>query len=212
MSPVVMASVLTMSKPTRNVPKKHSSLPLWVSYPRSGSRWVKLVTATYYGKAGGSLYVHDHDRSVNLSLPHENILYLYRNPDNVVFSLMRAESIKNTDENVAKEARRVRDHYAKYFAASKQLIRYERFQQDFAAEFAKVALFFTGKPDFDKEILGKCLKCADKPLQMGGKQTAYFNKGILLPGYEKERQLFREKFGDLVWRTAVPPELRQHFL
>ena len=94
------------------------------------------------------MWFHDHDMESKLKLTHDNILYLYRDPCDVIFSLLMAErpkaiskfasaSVLELVENQIGLIRRHYDKYLKYIS-----IKYEDCKKDLFKEFKTILSFF----------------------------------------------------------------------
>ena len=82
--------------------KQNPDLPLLVSYPRTGSHWIRMIIEHYLQKpclprgfvldSATSFWAnHEHDKELILRNPLGKVLYLYRNPIDVVYSEMMYE-------------------------------------------------------------------------------------------------------------------------
>ena len=72
--------------------------PYLVSFPRTGSHWLRMVMERYFGRPSlvrvfyypernDFLTLHTHD--LELDVQRRNVIYLYRDPVETVFSQMR---------------------------------------------------------------------------------------------------------------------------
>lgn len=134
--------------------------PWLVSFPRSGSHFLSLCLEVYtdgaspisnfLGLSGKSLNVFrlhagefpsTHD--LELKLLFRNVIYLYRNPVDTLYSYLQYEGFPADEKHV----RMASDHWARHtrkwmFAEGKSrrktMVCYERLMKDFPGEFAKV--------------------------------------------------------------------------
>ena len=189
--------------------------PLLISYPRSGSNWLNCVLEVYFDRprlrAGHPTFIknfnkrkdymwfHDHDIPSDLIISHDNIMYLYRNPDDVIYSLLKAEHPKITDQLVNKQIRLLTNHYNKYLVGNikpKVITKYESLKDsNYQTEFSKIIKHLGGK-DIDKDKLDAAIKMVVKD-QVVKKQIdkRYFNEKMLKKRYEVERKAFKEQYG-----------------
>jgi hypothetical protein len=78
--------------------KRMDSLPLFISFPRTGAHWINCVMELYFDRPRlregrvtflnpnrtDWMWFHDHD--LDLQIRHNNVLYLYRDPIGTVHS------------------------------------------------------------------------------------------------------------------------------
>jgi len=127
--------------------------PFLVSFPRTGSHWLRMLSELYferptlvrpfhYRDSHDYLYLHHHD--VNLDLQRENVIYLYREPVATVYSQL---TYHNTDLDCEDSIRRTTDLYASHvekwlcretFTKHKTILNYEQLQADLIPEFKKL--------------------------------------------------------------------------
>jgi hypothetical protein len=120
-----------------------NKLPVLISYPRSGSNWFNAVIELYFDRprlrVGQSsflkdinstrdyMWFHDHDIQSILNLPHNNIAYLYRNPSDVIYSLLTAESKPINKKTIDHQISLLSKHYNKYLGTpTKCTLKYEK--------------------------------------------------------------------------------------
>lgn len=215
------------------VMEKHK---MFISYPRSGSNWVNCVMELYFNrprlrrgantfmknkkKRHDFMWFHDHDIFSKLKLRHENYIYLYRNPVNVIYSLLKAEHkiaqpyLKITDELVDKQINLLREHYKKYLldGKAKVIIKYETLKNNHN-EFEKFAKFMNpGLKNFEKEKLEKAIKAVTKEgLAKSEPDKRYFNTNMLSDEYEEDRAKFSEKYLERINSELITDELKRFF-
>jgi hypothetical protein len=139
---------------------------LLVSFPRTGSHWLRvlmelyfekpsLVRVFYYPERKDYLTYHTHD--MKLDIEHPTVLYLYRDPVDTIYSHLRYHKESVDDRNrVSYWSDIYGRHLDKWlakegFTRKKTVLRYENFKADMATEFAKVTQHFG--MDLDKEKL-----------------------------------------------------------
>ena len=195
-------------------------MPVFISYPRSGSNWLNSIMELYFDRPRLRLgptsflkdrdsrcdfmWFHDHDITSELRISHDNILYLYRDPCDVIFSLLMAEHDKITKELVEAQIKLIKAHHKKYLSGRYPVICYERCKEDLANEFKTVVHFFSHDDGLvmrvDKE---KLLACADevKKSKLINKAVdkRYFNQNMMSAEYERKREGFRKLYEQLIY-------------
>jgi len=141
--------------------------PVLVSFPRTGSHWLRmlmelyfrkpaLVRAFYYKDATDFTCYHTHD--MELDVERRNALYLYRGPVHTIYSQLRYYK-----EDVDDPARIMHwttlygKHLAKWlfketFTNKKTILTYEGLKQDIDMEFDKVCRHFGEKLEKDRLV------------------------------------------------------------
>jgi hypothetical protein len=165
------------------------------------------------------MWFHDHDITSKLKVQHKNIIYLYRDPDQTIFSLLKAEHPKITDELVDKQIGLLKAHYKKYLLGkgAKVIVRYERFKKEGdvqLAEFAKFAKFMDPKKFTKintKELMAALAKAKKEAIIRREPDRRYFNKRMLSEEYEKERKEFLGKYSSHIWDKLLIDELKDFF-
>jgi len=193
--------------------------PILVSFPRTGSHWLRLIMELYLEEPAlvRTFFYHDpksfwglHTHDINLKVKNRNnIIYLYREPVNTIYSEMVMNN-KKFNTNI--------DHYIELY--SNHLIRwlyhnndtkkiitltYEDMKRDIFSEVSKV-IKFLNKP-FDKQKLKNCCEQIDKQKV---KEKTQHDLGVInqSPNYEECRKMFREKFGQYIFDQFVKKDVR----
>ena len=212
-------------------------LPLFISFPRTGSHWINCVMELYFDRPRlreqrttlfdksrtDWMWFHDHD--LDLKIRREGVLYLYREPVSVVFSNLNyysklPESPFFRKSPLAAEAKAIlrfcdnyREHLRKWIlsdARARTVVRYDLFKSDPAGEFQKVCLHF-GRP-FDRARMEWAFaKVTPEALAAATVDKAALSQELLGKGYEGERKAFSERWADQIRATVVTPELKRHF-
>ena len=196
------------------------NLPLFISYPRSGSHWIASLTQLYFNRpklrnakpivsGNNYLFFHDHDERSDMELPHNRIIYLYRDPDDVLFSLSKAEIGVNIEQRI----KNLKRHYEKYLLNKAHVvIKYENFKIDLYDEFNKVIQFFAPGEIVDKAKLDKANQAVAIPklIQRHG-QNKYLNSLITTQRYSIERSKFKKKQSKYIYDKIITDNLRQFF-
>ena len=131
--------------------------PYLVSFPRTGSHWLRNVMELYFEKPAlvrvfyyknpkdfSCIHVHDED----LSVERQNVIYLHRHPVPTIYSQMNYYQEDLEDKNrVYYWADLYGRHLKKWlldenFTNKKTVIKYENLKNDFLSEFRKVSDHF----------------------------------------------------------------------
>jgi hypothetical protein len=201
----------------RSYDPRMESLPLLISYPRSGSHWINSVLELYFNKprlrAGPCTFLpdrnkrsdymwfHDHDINSDLKVNHKNILYLYRNPKDVIYSLLMAEKGKIVKSDVEHQISLIKNHWKKYLVnnGAKKIVKYEFLKSThYSEEFDNVIRFFKMRQSLDHHRLNKALlKVTKKEVEKKQIDKRYFNKEMLNSPYKRGRCKFHEQYYSL---------------
>ena len=131
--------------------------PFLISFPCTGSHWLRMVMELYFGKpslvrifyfkgAGDFTCYHRHDE--DLSIRRSNVIYLYRSPPDTIHSQLNYYQEDTRDrQRIAYWARCYGAHLAKWlleetFTTHKTVITYEGMKNSMAGEFKKICLHF----------------------------------------------------------------------
>lgn len=199
--------------------------PYLVSFSRTGSHWLRMIMELYFEKPSlvRAFYFKDatdftcyHTHDMDLELKRENVIYLYRNPIETVYSQL--SYYKEDPDN--KERRRhwtnlYARHLAKWlvhdnFTKKKTIITYEGMKSNMADEFAKVCRHFGEEPDLRKleSVLEKVSKGELK------KKTAHDQQVVNLSAeYQLSRAAFADRYSEQIFSEiySCDPELK-HWL
>jgi hypothetical protein len=194
--------------------------PYLVAFPRTGSHWLRalvervldrptLVRVFFLHDRHDWLFIHDHDDG--LTLRRKRVIYLYRNPVQVVFSQMGYHGDDWSDENkVSYWAERYGEHLYKWlvtenFASDKAVVCYE-----YMLDAVRAVAAFCWLPWGTEEetLLAKAIKELNRVKIAGLIED---NPKIMSvgPEYEVARGKFRKLQSRLVWETVMRnrPEL-----
>ncbi len=131
--------------------------PFLVSFPRTGSHWLRLLMELYFEQPSlvRTFYFHDqsdyrtlHTHDLDLGVCRTNVIYLYRDPVATVYSQLRYHQEDPDDvERITHWADLYGRHLHKWlisetFTIRKTVIRYEHLRADIHGEFAKVTSHF----------------------------------------------------------------------
>lgn len=146
-----------------------------VSFPRTGSHWLRmvmelyferpsLVRVFYYPERRDFLTLHTHD--LELDVERENVIYLYRDPVDTIYSQLCYYKERLDDRGrIAYWADLYGRHLAKWletetFTTKKTILTYERMKEDLVEEFRKVTDHFGVTLDPDR--LTECAETVSK--------------------------------------------------
>ena len=186
-----------------------------ISFPRAGSHWLRmlmelyfeqpsLVRLFYYPKSRDFLTLHTHD--LDLEVERSQVIYLYRNPVDTIFSQLYYHDETLNDRNrVAYWSDLYGRHLDKWlhrekFTSRKTILTYEGMEQDLTAEFTKIAEHFDR--EFDQNRFEQIAKLVSK--ETVKQKTRHDKKTVQLDNsYEVQRKNFRKFQGGSVWRTLL---------
>jgi hypothetical protein len=190
--------------------------PHLISFPRTGSHWLRmlmelylakpsLVRVFYYFDTQDYSCYHWHDEDLKYQLVR-NLMYLYREPVNTVFSQMMYHKEDMSNENrIWYWSVLYAKHVSKWaldenIAQRKILLSYDAMNINLNEEFKKVCDFFN--VDFDAEKLEKAsLQVSKENLK---KRTAHDSQVVNIgTEYEKHRINFVEQNSEYIWRTFI---------
>jgi len=196
--------------------------PRLISFPRTGSHWLRmlmelyfekpsLVRAFYFRNAADFTCYHRHDQ--DLTERCSNVIYLYRNPLDTVYSqLVYYKESPSDPERIAYWATLYGRHLAKWLldagqgGQKKTVVRYEGLQSSPEGEFKKICSHL-GLP-FDVRKLERAGRLVSKKTLR--RKTSHDPQVVNLTGaYEAGRSEFRQQQGEAVFRllNSVDPQL-----
>lgn len=197
--------------------------PYLVSFSRTGSHWLRMIMELYFEKPSlvRAFYFKDvsdftcyHTHDMDLKLRRENVLYLYRNPAETVYSQLCYYK-ENPDDQERRQhwTNLYTRHLAKWlvhddFTRKKTVITYEGMKSDMAHEFVKICRHFGEELDACKldAALEKVSKAELK------KKTAHDEQVVnLTEVYQKNRKAFTDRYSDLIYSEiySSEPELQR---
>lgn len=184
-----------------------SDFTFLVSFPRTGSHWLRMVMELYFERPSlvRTFFYHDrqdfltfHTHDMGLDLLRKNVIYLYREPVATIYSQMiyEKEDIQNAD--------RV-NYWASYYARhlkkwlleekvseKKTLINYDLLLDDPCGEFSKMVGHFGW--DFDRARCEMAVQRVSK--EDVKRKTSHDRRVINLDKYYiEQRVLFHRRFG-----------------
>ncbi len=217
------------------------SLPLFVSYPRTGAHWINCVMELYFDRPrlregrvtfleisrDDWMWFHDHD--LELKIKHGDVLYMYREPiatiySNIIyqyfddrklslpFKLIQWNKVFHED-NVICIAKKYRDHLEKWLLSD--------------SKATTVVCHDRFKKDRDNEFKKICdffsFELNEKRLKWSFSQVtkeelvkrvqqkAPMGGHILQKSYANKRNYFQEVWGDTIRQIVFTPDLKPYF-
>ena len=148
--------------------------PYYVGVSRSGSHWIRLVLEGYLdGKSPLSSFIACKDdinilysrlndfkgtHDMQLDFVYDNVIYLYRNPIDCIFSNLKYDGTDITDKKAVDYYLNIwikhiqKWVYDEKFTKHKVILSYERLKNDFVSEFSKLLAFLNIEINTDKII------------------------------------------------------------
>ena len=184
--------------------------PFLISFPRTGSHWLRmlmelyfkkpaLVRIFYYKELKEFTCCHKHDPELNIE--RANVIYLCREPVDTVYSQLSyyKEDIEDK-ERIIYWADLYCKHLSKWlldekFTRKKTVMTYEGLKNNLFEEFAKITCHFS--VPFDREKLEKArVRVSMREVK---NKTIHDKQVINLTGqYAERRSYFRKNFGNFV--------------
>ena len=189
--------------------------PFLISFPRTGSHWLRMIMelyfkrpsltrAFYYPNEHNYLTLHTHD--LELGVERLNVIYLYRDPVDTIYSQMNyyKEDLRDL-AHIEYWSELYGRHLAKWlhqetFTDKKTILRYELLKSNTQGEFVKICAHFGAK--FDKNLLNSVMATVSKnkvkEKTLHDPQVVNFSRS-----YEENRQAFRSQYSDQIWRFLL---------
>lgn len=190
--------------------------PYLVSFPRTGSHWLRMLMELYFDRPSLTLLFfrtlkeadsftcfHTHD--LDLSARARNVLYLYRNPVDTIFSQMSYhDQSPDSAELVEGWAELYARHVAKWALdrpteGRRTVVTYEGMRKNLTEEFAKVCEFFGQRLDVARLERAAAEVSKDRIRDRTRHDPKVISSGA---DYEARRQAFRSAHHDRI-RDAI---------
>lgn len=195
--------------------KKNSNNTFLISFPRTGSHWLRMLMELYFGRPSlvrvfyypvrkDYLCLHTHD--LELDVERTNVIYLYRDPVDTIYSQLRYHK---EDSNDRKKINIWADLYGRHldkwlhqekFTKQKSVVRYELLKTSPHSEFEKVCNHFgesLNTERFDSVLRRVSRKHVED-------KTHHDRRVInLTNAYKEERQDFIAEQGEFVWMELL---------
>jgi hypothetical protein len=192
--------------------------PYLVSFSRTGSHWLRMIMELYFEKPSlvRAFYFKDatdftcyHTHDMELELRRENVIYLYRNPVETVYSQLGYYKESPDDQGRRQHWTNLyARHLAKWlvhddFTKRKTVITYEGMKSNMHGEIRKICEHF-GK-GFDSTKLDSVLVQVSKDELK--KKTKHDQQVVnLSDSYRIEREVFKEKYGEQLFDELFATE------
>lgn len=159
----------------RNRWTKNQDAPFLVSFPRTGSHWLRILLEVYserptlvrsFLKHQNIDFLLSHSHDENLDLKRKKVIYLYRNPVDTVFSQLWYYHQDVKDKNLVEFWTRQYAHHIIHwrfhesYAQQKLILQYENLLNKPLDEFEKLCYFL--EISFDKKRFEECFSKVDK--------------------------------------------------
>lgn len=195
--------------------------PFLVSFPRTGSHWLRMLMELYFEKPSlvrifyfrdckDFTCYHTHDEDLKVE-GRKNVIYLYRDPIDTVYSQLSYYKEDVTDSG---RVDAWSDLYARHLhkwlylgtsTTRKTVLRYEGLKTDLPGEFRKIA------DHFGVVLDGRRLESVAEQVSKAAlkKKTGHDKQVVNLdPTYVDERQRFRANMGRRVRERVLAVDQR----
>ncbi len=193
---------------------ENPDFPYLISFPRTGSHWLRMLMEMYFGKPAliRAFYFEDadtftclHHHDLSLALIRNRVLYLYRDPVNTIYSQLQyyQEDI-NDIECVRHWANLYQKHLTKWLledniTVDKLAISYEDMESSLSTVFTALCHFFNA--EFDQEKLSHASQLVTKSEVR--RHTRHDPQVInTMHSYHQDRSSFEEIYGKQVRETV----------
>lgn len=194
------------------------TLPQLVSYPRTGSHWVRLVLEQYLDEycrpttffdCDNYWGYHLHDRIVGQGVEgitgnFDKVIYLYRNPVDTIFSQLTYEGMDWEDtDNVEQIVEEYFNHLDRWLFNNEDIkdiifVKYEELKSDTVSTFSKILTFLNRK--VDKSKLSKI--CEETSIKQTKEKTTFdqniVNTDHFNGNYEVNKKKFYKKYKNII--------------
>ena len=189
--------------------------PFLVSFPRTGSHWLRMLMELYFGKPiltrkfflldqNDYMALHTHDD--DLEVERSNVVYLWRDPVDTVYSqIVYKNKTVNSIDIIRKWSNIYGKHLDKWliteqFTQKKTVINYAELVRDAASVLRKVSEHF-GVP-FDTD---KAWNATTKVTKAEVKKRTKYDVNVMRLGEEhaRGRSKFRIHFSATVWKELL---------
>lgn len=207
--------------------------PFFISFPRTGSHWIRTVMELYFEKPSLTriffypkekkftcYHAHDiYDKYFIDNIQRMNILYLYRNPPETIFSQLNHENSSLDNKDMIIFWSKVYGlHLKKWlieekYSVHKTIIKYDNFKNNFVSEFRKITDFFNEKIDEDR--LNGIIKNLTKESIKNRLGDQKKNHRIINTSnnYDRNKELFVNTHSDLIYDVIfdIDSNLKSYF-
>lgn len=217
------------------------SLPLFISYPRTGAHWINCVMELYFDRPrlregritfldrsrNDWMWFHDHDPKMGIK--HNNALYMYREPISTVYSNLIYQYFDNGKlflpfqfvrwDKVFSEKRvlRIAEDYKRHLL--KWLISDDSARAIVCYDRMQINKNKEFKKicgyfnlDLDEKRLSPAFSVVTKEaLVKKVKNRTHMGKHVLQKAYGDQRNDFKKTWGATIREIVITPELRSFF-
>lgn len=196
-----------------------------VSFPRTGSHWLRMLMELYFGRPSlvrvfyypernDYLTLHTHD--LELDVKRRNVIYLYRDPVDTIYSQLQYHKEDIDDrERIAYWSDLYGGHLDKWlhqetFTHRKTVVRYERLKASMPEEFSKICEHFDSTLDVERLEAAAAQVSKEQVKEKTAHDSQVMN---LAQEYAAERQRFRAEYSEFVRQVLLHDReyLRQDF-
>jgi len=217
--------------------KRMEGLPLFISYPRTGSHWLNCVMELYFDRPRlreerttlfdkgriDWMWFHDHD--LDLKIRHAHVLYLYRDPVGTIFSnlnyyakmpdspLFEQSPLQADEKAIAGFCDEYREHLRKWLLSpdkARTSTYYNRLRKSWEGEFPKICVHF-GRPYEQARAARAFATVTPEALAKQTVNPAAIGKHLLAKSYEGDRRCFSDKWQHYIGARVIVPELKPFF-
>ena len=193
-----------------------NSTPYYVGVSRSGSHWIRLVLEGYLdGKSPISSFIACKDdinvlysilndfkgtHDMQLDFVYDNVIYLYRNPTDCIFSNLKYDGTDISDKSAVDYYLNIWvSHIQKWvyderFTKNKVILSYEKLKNNFVDEFSKLLAFLNIEINTDKIIQSNQTYTKSKIREIVHDKKVINNDS----DYELQRNIFIKLFGEYI--------------
>lgn len=196
------------------------NFPFLVSFPRTGSHWLRMIMELYFQKPSlvrvfyykdcqDYLTFHTHD--IELDVQRKNVIYLYRNPVPTIYSQMMYEKDNINDNNrIRYWATLYGKHLKKWLieeteSDKKTIVCYEFMVNNFTSEFKKITEHFAVDLELEKLRLAISKVSINQVKQKTKHDRKVISRSIF---YKKKFNYFAHKYAELIMDITLKQDCR----
>lgn len=186
-----------------------------VSFPRTGSHWLRMLMELYFGRPSlvrvfyyperkDYLTLHTHD--LQLDVERANVIYLYRDPVDTIYSQLRYHNEDTSHRGrIAYWADLYGRHLDKWlhketFTDLKTVLRYERLRIDILKEFNRVCNHFKS-PLNEQRLKDVAARVSKEKVK---EKTPHDPQVIdLSRDYEESKKIFQATHSEFIWQVLL---------
>ncbi len=195
-----------------------------VSFPRTGSHWLRMLMELYFERPSlvRAFYHHDrtdyltfHIHDLKLDVERSHVIYLFRHPVDTIFSQLRYHGEGGEDSTrILHWSELYGRHLDKWlvrerFTKRKTILTYEEMTKDLVGAFRKVTDHFDAGLD-----AARLLTAAEQVTKDEVRTRASHDPRVVQESaeYAMARRTFRERNGELVWQGLTHGRAHLHDL